>query len=53
MLAPWQEAGSPSVREKARELAKKRIADHHYDLPVAVQRELDRIWQAAVAELST
>ncbi|MBI3946205.1 MAG: trimethylamine methyltransferase family protein [Armatimonadetes bacterium] len=52
MLGPWREAGSLSVREKARALARKRIAAHRYALPAEVQREFDRIWRAAVAELS-
>jgi trimethylamine--corrinoid protein Co-methyltransferase len=52
MLGHWQAHGSPSVQQRAREIARKRIAEHHYELPHDVQRELEPIWKAAVAELS-
>ena len=52
MLGRWRDHGSVSVRDKARQIARKRIAEHHYELPAEVQREVDRIWEAAVTELS-
>ncbi|MGQ9632543.1 MAG: trimethylamine methyltransferase family protein [bacterium] len=47
MLAQWREAGSKSLRERARAIAKRRIAEHEYRLDPAVQRELDRIYKKA------
>jgi trimethylamine--corrinoid protein Co-methyltransferase len=52
MLGYWKDHGSVSIRERARQIARKRIAAHRYKLPIEVQRELDRIWRAAVTELS-
>jgi trimethylamine--corrinoid protein Co-methyltransferase len=51
MYSTWQEAGAPSIRVRAREMARQRIADHRYQLPPEVQRELNRIYAHAEQRL--
>jgi trimethylamine---corrinoid protein Co-methyltransferase len=51
MLGHWRQHGSVSIREKACQIAHRRIREHHYELPRHVQGEIDRIWNAAVTEL--
>lgn len=52
MLGQWRDEGCVSVREKAREMARSRIAEHQFELPAEIQQELDQIWNAAVLEFS-
>jgi trimethylamine--corrinoid protein Co-methyltransferase len=51
MYSTWQADGAPSIRIRAREMARQRIADHRYQLPPKVQRELDRIYAHAEQRL--
>jgi trimethylamine:corrinoid methyltransferase-like protein len=46
-LGQWREAGSKTTRDRAREVARRRIAGHEYALPADVQRGLDRIYKHA------
>ena len=50
-LATWRERGGESVRARAREIARRRIAEHDYALEEDKRAELDRIYAAAEAEL--
>ena len=52
MLQRWQEGGARSLRERAREVARRLIAEHQYEPEPTVRRELERIWRAACDELS-
>ena len=47
-LDTWRAAGSPSVRQKAREAAQALIQGHSYCLPPDVQREVDAVYAEAV-----
>jgi len=50
-LRQWQENGGKSILERAREIAKKRISEHHFELEKDVQKELDRIYRKASEDL--
>ncbi len=52
MLQRWLESGAPTLRERARQRARRLIDEHEYEADPAVRRELDRIWRAACDELS-
>ncbi len=47
-LDAWRAAGSPSVREKAKEEVLKLIAAHDHALPADVQRDVDAVYGEAV-----
>ena len=51
MLNAWRLAGQRTITERAREIARKRIAEHDYQAPPEVRKELDRIYQRAEKEL--
>jgi trimethylamine--corrinoid protein Co-methyltransferase len=51
MLAQWREAGARSLPERAREIARRRIAQHEFELPAEVRRELDAIVARAAERL--
>jgi len=46
-LDQWKEKGGKSIRERAREIAKKKIKEHHFELDRHVQKELDEICKRA------
>ncbi len=50
-LGQWRDAGSKSTRDRARHVARQRIARHEYALPAETQRELDRIYAHAEERL--
>lgn len=50
-LDQWKNKGSKSIREKAREIAKKKIKEHHFELDRAIKRELDKIYKKAIQSL--
>ncbi len=50
-LRQWQDKGSLSVQDRAREIAKKRIAAHQFELNKEVKRELDSIYKKACKDL--
>ena len=52
MLQRWQEGGARSLRERAREIARRMISEQQYEPEAGIRRELERIWRAACAELS-
>jgi len=47
MLQTWQNDGAETIRERAREIARKRIAAHDFALPGDIQRDLDAIYERA------
>lgn len=47
MLQQWQQMGSPTLRQRARQIASRKIAEHEYHLPEHIQKELDRIYERA------
>lgn len=47
MLRQWQEKGEKSILKKAKQIAKKRIKEHEFELPSEVQKELDKIYNKA------
>jgi len=44
----WKAAGSKETPERAREIAKQRIAEHDFSPPKEVRKDLDAIWKRAV-----
>jgi trimethylamine:corrinoid methyltransferase-like protein len=50
MLRQWQDKGGKSIRERAKDIAKRKIKEHEFELPAEIQRELDRIYQKAKKE---
>lgn len=52
MLNQWQQAGSKSIRDKARDIARDKIKNHVYHLDKNVQSELNKIYKSATKELS-
>lgn len=52
MLRQWQDKGGKSIRERAKDIAKRKIKEHEFELPAEIQRELDRIYQKAKEEFS-
>ena len=50
MLRQWQDKGGKSIRERAKEIAKRKIKEHEFELPPEVQRELNKIYQRAKGE---
>jgi len=51
-LGTWREKGGLSVRDRARENARKRIARHEYELEKEKSKELEQIYRSAQAELT-
>jgi trimethylamine--corrinoid protein Co-methyltransferase len=49
-LRQWQEKGSPLVADRAREIARQRIAAHDYELEAEKRRDLEAIYQRAARE---
>lgn len=49
-MRQWQERGMPDLIGRARQIARKRIAQHDYSIDAGIRRELDRIWQRASRE---
>jgi len=47
MLRQWQEKEEKSILKKAKQIAKKRIKEHEFELPSEVQKELDKIYNKA------
>ena len=47
-LDAWRAAGSPTVRQKAKEEAQALIDSHDFRLPAAVQRDVDAVYAEAV-----
>lgn len=52
LLDQWRATGQASLRDKAREIAGKKIADHEFRLDPDVQAELDRLYSRAAEELT-
>ena len=50
-IKDWQRKGSKTIREKARGIAKKKIAEHHFELDKDKQKELNKIYEKAKEEL--
>lgn len=50
MLRQWQDKGGKSIRERAKEIAKRKIKEHEFELSPEVQRELNKIYQRAKGE---
>lgn len=46
-LDQWKGKGGQSIRERAKEIARKRIKEHHFQLDNNVQKELDKVWNKA------
>jgi trimethylamine:corrinoid methyltransferase-like protein len=46
-LGQWTEMGSKSVRQYAREMARKKIKEHTYTIDKDTKKELDRIYNRA------
>lgn len=51
-LGQWREKGGKSIREKARAIARKKISEHQFQLPVDIKKELDRIYKKAENKLN-
>ncbi len=51
-LGQWGEKGRKSIRERAKEIAKKKISEHQFRLPEDVQKELDKIYKKAEEKLT-
>ena len=49
-LRQWREMGEVSVRERARQIAKKRIAEQGYILAEDKRKELEAIYQRAAQD---
>jgi len=49
-LKQWQDKGSKTIRQKAREIAKEKIAQHRFRLDEDKQKELDKIYKRAEEE---
>ena len=47
MMQTWQADGGETIRERAREIARRRIAAHDFAMPDDVQRDLDAIYERA------
>lgn len=50
-IKDWQRKGSKTIREKAREIAKQKIAKHHFELDKDKQKELNKIYERAKRSL--
>ncbi len=50
-LDQWKSKGSQSIREKAREIAKKKIKEHHFQLDRDVKKEMNKVWKKAKQSL--
>ncbi len=50
MLRQWQDKGGKSILERAKDIAKRKIKEHHFELIPEIQRELDRIYRKAKEE---
>ena len=44
-LRQWQEKGAKPILDRVKEIAKRRISEHHFELERNVQKELDRIYK--------
>ncbi len=51
-LRQWQDKGEKSIRARARDIAKRKIKEHKFELTSEVQKELNRIYQKAKEELA-
>lgn len=52
-LRQWQDKGGKSIRQKARDIAKRRIEEHEFELVPEIQKELNRIYQRAKEEFES
>ncbi len=52
-LRQWQDKGGKSIRQKARDIAERRIEEHEFELAPGIQKELDRIYQRAKEEFES
>jgi len=46
-LDQWKGKGGQSIRERAKEIARKKIKEHQFRLDRNMQRELDKVWKKA------
>jgi trimethylamine--corrinoid protein Co-methyltransferase len=49
-LSQWQGSGSPVLVDQAREIARRAIAAHDYELPAETRRDLNAIYDRAARE---
>ncbi len=47
MLRKWRDMDEPGVRDRCRNIAKKRIKEHEYSLPEEALKEINRIYKKA------
>lgn len=52
LLDQWRQKGSRSLRDRARQIAKDKIASHEFELDSDAKKELDAIYTKAKQELS-
>ncbi|GAG37753.1 unnamed protein product, partial [marine sediment metagenome] len=50
-LRQWQEKGAKPILDRVKEIAKRRISEHHFELERNVQKELDRTYEKASESL--
>ncbi len=51
-LAGWLGAGAPAIRDRAKQIARERVAKHDYELPSDLLREVEAIYARAERELA-
>ena len=51
-LSGWSGAGSPDLRAQAKDLVRRQLQQHDYELEPDLRREVERIYQQAERELS-
>jgi trimethylamine:corrinoid methyltransferase-like protein len=49
-IGQWIELGSKSIRQHARDIARKLIAEHSYEIDRDVKKELDKIYERATRD---
>lgn len=50
-LRQWQAKGAKPISDRAKEIAKRRISEHHFELERSVQNELNKIYKKASESL--
>lgn len=51
LIGSWRDAGSPTLHEQVREQVRRVLASHDFALDPTIQKEIDRIYARAQAEL--
>ena len=52
-LAGWLGAGAPDIGDRAKEIARERVAKHDYELPSDLLREVDAVYAKAKRDLAS